>query len=182
MNTFFVSDTHFGHSNLMKHYPARNAFATVEELDEKMIDDWNRKIGKKDRVYHTGDFGSKNLEYCIRVASRLNGEKHLVPGNHDRQLCRDERFRKCWEQIYPYSYREISVEGQQIVLCHFPIWEWMQIHRGWWHIHGHVHGKPTGIPGKILDVGVDGHDLQVWSFEEVKAHMDSRPVRHHHEM
>lgn len=183
MNTFFVSDTHFGHANLMKHYPGgRGKFLDVSELDEHMIENWNSRIRPKDRVYHIGDFGSFDIEHSIKVLRRLNGEKIFVPGNHDKKHLKDDRFRTQWSRVFPYSYGEVSVEGQSIVLCHFPIWEWMQIHRGWWHIHGHVHGKPTGIPGKILDVGVDGHNLEPWSWEQVKNHMDDRPTRFHHEM
>lgn len=180
MNTFFASDTHFGHEALMKHYPDRGRFASVDEVDEHMIDNWNSKIGRKDLVYHIGDFGSFNVEHSIKIVRRLNGRKELVPGNHDRKHIASPIFAREWSQIHPYSYREISVEGQRIALCHFPLWEWMQIHRGWWHIHGHVHGKPTGIPGKILDVGVDGNNLTPWSFDEVKAFMEARPTRFHH--
>ncbi|WEM34439.1 metallophosphatase [Xanthomonas phage X1] len=166
----------------MKHYPnGRNRFADVDELDEHMITEWNARIGRKDRVYHVGDFGGWDIEKSTKVLRRLNGQKFLVPGNHDKKHIKDEKFRSQWSMIYPYSYAEISCEGQPIVLCHFPIWEWMQIHRGWWHIHGHVHGKPTGIPGKILDVGVDGHNLLPWSWEEVVEHMANRPTRTHHE-
>ncbi len=165
----------------MKHYPTgRGRFENVNDLDDYMVQQWNARIGKRDRVFHIGDFGSFDIEHSIKILRRLNGEKILVPGNHDRKHTRDERFRSLWSKIFPYSYAEVSVEGQRIVLCHFPIWEWMQIHRGWWHIHGHVHGKPTGIPGKILDVGVDGHDLLPWSWEEVSAYMNDRPVRTHH--
>lgn len=180
MNTFFISDTHFTHDNLRVHYPARAAFRSVDELDEKMIETWNARISPKDKVYHIGDFGGWDIEKTSRIAHRLNGSKELIPGNHDKKALKDPKFQRAWSKIHPYSYHEISCEGQMIVLCHFPIWEWMQIHRGWWHLHGHVHGKPTGIPGKILDVGVDGHDLLPWSFDQVKRHMDNRPTRMHH--
>ena len=181
MKTLFTSDTHFTHANLMKHYPdGRDRFVDVSALDEHMIRVWNEKIAPSDRVYHIGDVGGFDIERTIKVVQRLNGSKFLVPGNHDRKALKNEKFRSLWATIYPYSYAEISCEGQPIVLCHFPIWEWMQIHRGWWHIHGHVHGKPTGIPGKILDVGVDGHDLSPWSWEEIVRYMDKRPVRTHH--
>ena len=183
MKTFFLSDTHFTHANLMHHYPkGRALFPDVDALDDYMVEQFNSVVGPKDRVIHVGDFGGWDIEKSTKRLRQLHGEKELIPGNHDRKHIRDAKFAREWSMIHPYSYAELSVEGQQIAFSHFPIWEWMQIHRGWWHIHGHVHGKPTGIPGKILDVGVDGHDLKVWSFEEVKAHMDARPIRYHHEM
>lgn len=180
IETWFTSDTHFLHEALLQHYEDRGRFANAVEMTEWMIEAWNKLIKPKDIVFHIGDFGAWDTDATVKVARRLNGKLHLVPGNHDRKLIQHRGFIERCSMIYPYSMAEISVEGQKIHLCHFPIWEWMQIHRGWWHIHGHVHGKPTGIPGKILDVGVDGHGLVPYHFDEVRAHMESRPVRFHH--
>lgn len=181
MNTWLISDTHFGHASLMSHYPSgRGRFSTVEELDEYMIEMWNEMISPKDSVYHIGDFGSRDLDYSIKCLRRLNGHKTLIPGNHDYKLLKRPEFISQWTRVAPYSYLEGSIEGQQIVFCHFPIWEWKAIHYGAYHIHGHTHGKPTGVPGRILDVGVDGHSLKAWHWDEVKEFMEAKPIRTHH--
>lgn len=181
MNTWLISDTHFGQSTLMHHYPkGRNTFNTCDELDEHMIENWNSVIAPKDTVYHVGDFGSKHLDYSIKCLRRLNGQKVLIPGNHDQKLLKNPDFLSQWSRVAHYSYMEGSIEGQQIIFCHFPIWEWKAIHYGSYHIHGHTHGKPTGVPGRILDVGVDGHDLKPWHWDEVKAYMETREIRTHH--
>lgn len=181
MDTWFTSDTHFGQATLMTHYPkGRDLFSDVFALDEHMIEVWNDRIKPKDRVYHVGDFGSRDYDYSIKCLKRLNGEKILVPGNHDYKLLKRDDFISEWSKVAPYSYLEANVEGQQIIFCHFPIWEWKAIHYGSYHIHGHVHGKPTGIPGRILDVGVDGNGLTPWKWEEVATFMAEKPVRTHH--
>lgn len=178
---WFTSDTHFTHRNIMKHYPARSRFGEDEEaMCEWMIDQWNDMIKPKDTVYHIGDFGGYDTDRDVKVAAKLNGRLHYLPGNHDRKIVKNEKFQRRCSVMYPYSYAEISVEGQKIVICHFPIWEWNQMNRGVWHLHGHVHGKPTGIPGKIKDVSADGHGLLPYHFDEIREFMDLHPVRHHH--
>ena len=177
---WFTSDTHFSHGNLMQHCPARQACRTEQEMIEVMIRNWNERIRPKDTVYHIGDFGGKDASLDVRIARRLNGRLHYVPGNHDRKLLNQPGFKERCSILYPYSYAEISINKQKIVLSHYPIWEWNQLHRGWWHLHGHLHAKPHNIPGKIKDVGVDGNDLKPYHYEDIRRFMDKRPIRYHH--
>lgn len=175
---WFTSDTHFTHGNIMRHYKDRERFADEDEMCEYMVQQWNSMIHRRDTVFHIGDFGGHDASKDVRVARRLNGKLHFVPGNHDRRLLKTRFTERC-ARVYPYSYAEVSINKQKIILCHFPIWEWNGINRGTWHIHGHVHGKPTGIPGKIMDVGVDGNGLVPYHFTEVAEFMEQREVRHH---
>lgn len=179
-DTWFTSDTHFTHDTLIRFYADRGVYADGDEMSEAMIEKWNKLISPRDDVYHIGDFGGRDPAKDLKVARRLNGRLHFVPGNHDRKLLNMQGFRDQCSTIFPYSYAEISVNKQKIILCHFPIWEWNAMHRGSWHIHGHVHGKPTGVPGKILDVGVDGNGLVPYHFDEVIEHMERQPLRTHH--
>jgi calcineurin-like phosphoesterase family protein len=50
---------------------------------------------------------------------------------------------------------------------------WDQSHHGSWHLYGHSHGKLPDL-GLSTDVGVDGHNFQPWSFEEVRAYFRSK--------
>lgn len=175
----FTGDTHFNHARLMELYPARGVYTCVDDMTENLIAIWNRDIGPKDTVYHVGDFSMGDDAAGISVLRRLNGHKYLVPGNHDKRILRNPEFVAGWKEVLP-ALSEIKINKERIVLCHFPIWEWNKAHRGAWHIHGHVHGKPTGIPGKILDVGIDGNALRPYNWDTVKEFMDSRPLRTHH--
>ena len=75
MNTYMVSDLHFGRTNALKFTredgsPLR-PFATVEEMDETIIANWNSAVKPSDKVLVLGDLVI-NKKYLPTVA-RLNG-------------------------------------------------------------------------------------------------------------
>ena len=88
MNTFLISDTHFGHKNILSFKrndgtSLRPAFNSIEEHDEFLIDNWNKVVSPTDKIYHLGDVGFYNVSKLLEVMSRLNGRKVLIKGNHD---------------------------------------------------------------------------------------------------
>ena len=88
MNIFLISDTNFGHSNILTFKNAdgtlmRPGFEDVNDMDETIIHNWNKVVGAKDKVYHLGDVGFKNFTVLSETLVRLNGEKVLIKGNHD---------------------------------------------------------------------------------------------------
>ena len=44
-------------------------------------------------------------------------------------------------------------------------------------LFGHSHNELHPV-GKTFDIGVDGHNFEPWSLEEVEAEMEKRPVGH----
>lgn len=50
---FFTADTHFGHANILK--LCGRPFDTIEEMNEKMIGNWNDRVKGTDTVYIVGD-------------------------------------------------------------------------------------------------------------------------------
>lgn len=140
-NIFFISDTHFGHANMLKflNYDGTRMrpFDSIEEVDELMIENWNKIIKPADRVYHLGDV-------CYRcgnrdqIMSRLNGKKVLIKGNHDRDQLG-------WYMKYFEDIRgTIHIDGNYL-LSHFPIHPDSKgrFIRG---LHGHIHAQTVMRP------------------------------------
>jgi len=166
---FFTSDTHFGHARTLA--VRRRPFASVEEMDETLIAHWNAVVGEDDEVYHLGDFASFESESLGAVLDRLCGRIHLILGNNDdpQAIARTRRFASIAEM------RELTLDGQRIFLCHYPMRDWPNAWRGAWHLFGHVHGRLDREPhGLSLDVGVDSHGYAPVPFAAIARTMAGR--------
>lgn len=179
-NTLFTSDTHFFHKNILKFCPDTRKGEDQFEMNEILVEMWNDKVKPGDTVYHMGDVAFGQPSAAVELLYRLNGNIILVKGNHDHKLLEHPKCRARFSKVAEYT-REV-VNGQSIVMFHYPIKEWDQMHRGTWHLYGHVHGKDMGLGDrKAMDVGTDSRpDMAPWSFDEVKAVMDTRSIANHH--
>lgn len=81
MKVFVISDTHFGHKNIIQF--CNRPFATIDEMDNTLIKNWNETVSNKDVVIHLGDVGLGSREKIAAIVAQLNGKKILVKGNHD---------------------------------------------------------------------------------------------------
>ena len=133
---FFISDTHFGHKNCMAF--DNRPFATVEECDAAIINNWNKAVSYDDDVYLLGDMSWHNATKTLKILNNLNGNIHLIKGNHDNKILhnRDIVNRLC--EIT--DYKELCLDKNKgVVLCHYPMPCFKNHFRGWYHLYGHVH-------------------------------------------
>ena len=79
-NVYFTSDTHFGHSNIMRF--CQRPFSDVTDMNNCLIENWNNKVGKDDIIFHLGDFAMGGSNLWNGILERLNGHKILILGNH----------------------------------------------------------------------------------------------------
>lgn len=129
---FYISDTHFDHFNIM-HYDNR-PFNTVEEMNAKMIENWNRVVKKEDEVFILGDFCWDKEPRWIELLEQLNGQKTLIQGNHD---ITPQKSRRLFTDVK--EYKVIDDNGRKVVLSHYPIPCFRNHFYGWYHLYGHVH-------------------------------------------
>ncbi|MFD2328599.1 phosphoesterase [Cohnella sp. GCM10020058] len=157
--TFFISDHHFGHRNIID-FESR-PFADAEEMTEVMIERWNAVVDKEDEVFHLGDFSFLNMERTRGIVSRLNGRKTLILGNHDRGRSRSWWLEAGFEQVseYPIIYKDF------FFLSHEPMY--MNKHMPYVNVHGHIHGQK--YEGKnYFNVCVEHWDYTPLTFEQIR--------------
>lgn len=165
MTIWFTSDRHFGHGMLVER--GIRPFVSVEEMDEALIAAHNAKVKPGDTFYDLGDFAFSDHD---RYLDRLNGEGHLVPGNHDHT----GRIRKAkgWHKIEDRLTHLKLPDMTQLVLCHYALRVWRNSHHGAIHLYGHSHGNLPG-DSQSCDVGVDcGWTKHApVSLEQIKDHL-----------
>lgn len=196
----FVSDTHFGHENVIKY--SKRPFGSGEEMDETMIANWNAVVKESDEVYHLGDVAFAKEDRVMSIFRRLNGRKYLLFGNHDKLIRKSPRIQSMFEWCKDFHELSIKEPGdkdkRKIVLCHYSFQVWNQSHHGSFNLYGHSHGTlPDKEELRSMDVGVDAtagrlasegrrypQDYRPISFDEVKRHMKAKkwePIDHHGE-
>lgn len=125
-NIWVVSDTHFNHTNIIRY--CNRPFSSIEEMNEKIIENWNKTVQPGDIVYHLGDFG-----YDYKIANRLIGRKRLILGNHDDAKNKDllSAFQKVlmWRMFPEFK----------LLLTHVPVHESSLGFKTEKNVHGHVH-------------------------------------------
>ena len=139
MNTFFTADTHLGHRNIITY--CNRPFQTVEEMNAKLISNWNERVKKEDVVYHLGDFCFKKSSEAPEgnpfdyYRNQLNGEIILIQGNHDRS-------NKCKSLLQSAI---IEHGGRKLFLIH----------------------DPNKYPWQRYDIVLCGHVHEKWKFKRV---------------
>lgn len=178
MKTFVTSDLHWSHANILKFNPATRQFRDVEHMNAEMIRMWNEKVGRDDLTYILGDVAFCNATKATAIVRSLNGRKILIQGNHDKKLVADSKFRACFEEIH--IYHEVNHDGVKVCMFHYPIAEWNQCHRGAVHLHGHLHGAPSGIEQwRALDAGMDATGEIAVELSEMIRRAIVKPARGH---
>lgn len=181
MNTWITSDLHFGHANIMKFCPETRARfkGDVNLMNELMVKEWNERVQPNDHVYILGDVAFLPAAAAVALVSRCHGAKTLVAGNHDRKLLQSEEFRALFESIH--DYLDLRYDGHKIVMFHYPIAEWDQVHKGSLHFHGHLHGHKSGLEAfRSLDVGMDATGQVVISMQQAINKALKGEIKKHH--
>jgi calcineurin-like phosphoesterase family protein len=123
-------------------------------MNECIISRWNETVNDSDTVYVEGDvFMKMKNSDAIAIMKRLKGKKCLIPGNHEKLALQ----LRDWEWIRPYH--EMTDEGVNLVLCHYPFKCWNKLHYGSINLYGHVHARMRQFANQI-DVGVDAWDFR----------------------
>lgn len=102
---FVTADLHFYHRAVIQY--AKRPYPDVDAMNEDLIWQWNDKVQPGDSVYVLGDFSFGNFKKTAEVFERLEGQKFLIRGNHDR----DEKIQKLFafsKDLYTVKVPEVE--------------------------------------------------------------------------
>lgn len=183
---FFTSDTHFGHSNIIKY--CQRPFNSAEHMDEVLISNWNEVVSPKDIVFHLGDFCFGSDKEWIKILQRLNGTKYLILGNHDlKKIANSNQIKDYFADIN--MQMRLVVDKQKMLLNHYPFLCFEGGYQNVWQLFGHVHSSKhsTGLDKERLvhlfptqyDVGVDNNNYRPVSFSQVSQIITEQQANAH---
>lgn len=170
-DVFFTSDEHYGHENMLKF--CNRPFVSLDEQMKRMIERHNDKVSRGARVYHLGDIFWRTLpvEVAFDIMSQLKGQHFFIYGNHDELMEGDPRLRSRFVWCKNLAEVKPFLAFPKIVLCHYAMRVWNGSHKGSWHLYGHSHAQLPEPESLSFDCGVDGHNYEPWSIEEVAVKM-----------
>ena len=170
--TFFISDTHFNHTNILKYEAPSRPFETVEDMNAELVRRWNAKVSPDDSVYILGDFCFDVKGVFVNDLLRsLNGHKYLIRGNHDL-FTRSSNFDPSLIE-WIKDYCEAKIDGHFVCMFHYPIAVWNRKHYGAIHLYGHVHtpkGDSVEACARLVNaynVGADVNNLEPMTLSEL---------------
>lgn len=167
--TWFTSDFHLGHFNIIRY--CERPFADTQAMNAAIVDRLNACVQPNDVLYFLGDFCLGRRDDVEAYRNRISCRTiHFVEGNHDKMTRQLQHLFASWN-----SLADVCAGKQRIVLCHYAMRVWPHHARGAWHLYGHSHGNLPDDPMSLsMDIGVDTHDFRPWHFDEIEAVMKAK--------
>ena len=199
---YFVSDTHLGHQQ--EFIWGSRGYTSPEHHTNSVIDGINARVRSTDILCMLGDFSLNTTiddfnDYISRITCQnvcmLWGnhnnphEKRVYKPLADALLDKSVILNTEHYQVYPVFYKnvkylghyhEVAIDGQIIIMFHYPISVWNFMGGGAWCLCGHSHynfepSTATNYNAKILDVWWDGFKKPL-SFDEVSNIMAKKGI------
>lgn len=168
---YFTSDTHFCHNKEFIYKP--RGFSNIEEHDKTIIENWNKIVNKDDIIYHLGDVMLNDNEKGLESLKSLNGEIHIIRGNH----CSNTRIElyKTLSNIVEVTYATmIKYKKCHFYLSHYPTITANDIDNSPYHkniinLFGHTHQKNKFYNDNpyMYCVCLDAHNNYPVSIEQI---------------
>lgn len=160
---WFISDTHFFHANILKftddNHNVIRPFNDVTEMNEYIIRKWNNTVAPNDKVYHLGDVTFKYGREFNELMSRLNGQKRLILGNHDKIKGTD--LMRWFEKVDLWK----GFKEGDFTCSHIPL-RLENLRDGKFNVHGHIHQNVMEDP-HYINVCVEQWNYTPVNYDEI---------------
>lgn len=163
-NIWFTSDTYFFNSDILE--ILYRPFDDIIDMNEYIVEQWNKIIKPRDIVYHLGNFGVGSKKDLSSILKRLNGRINLLVGSEDN----NDNILSFRNKLASVNYRlDFRIDSWLISLNHYPQRFWFRQHEGSVHLHGYTCGAVPSDPYSLsFDVGMDTNHFNPYNWEEIK--------------
>jgi len=181
---YLTADLHINHRRALQ-FTQRTGFNSIEEHDKTIIENINKRVGRRDTLWILGDVAFYSALPKLRQQIRCKNVK-VIKGNHDRLNKLVEVFGK--HSVFWFRTIKLT-DGTVAFLNHFPCMYWDKSHYNSIHMFGHMHNEHLDVmysafPNmRSLDVGIDSAKEKLGRFEpfsetEVLELMKNRAGHH----
>ena len=140
-------------------------------MDDQIIKNLRNMVRKGDLLYFLGDL-TFDKEIALDFFEQFRDINiHFIIGNHDSSKIIKIAKEYC---VTVSEIKNIKIEGQHIILCHYAMRVWNKSHFNSWQLYGHSHSTLAPV-GKQFDVGVDNNNFFPVSFDELLNIMEKKP-------
>lgn len=180
---WLTSDWHFGHDREFIWRP--RGFSSVEEMNEKIVENYRKLVAPEDDVYILGDLMLGDPDVGMNCLRRLPGKLHIVRGNHDT-----DRRRRLYLELPNFEEMSSAFEliycGYHLFLCHYPVLtgnfdEDKPLKARIINFCGHRHATDPFIDwdkGPIYHVEVDAHECYPVSLDKAMENLLDKYSQH----
>lgn len=157
---WFTADFHFGHNNIISY--CNRPFKTTTEMNNILIKNYNKIVGKNDIVYILGDLSFLNTPSTTEIVKHLNGFKFLIKGNHDHKT--NAGYRKMG---FNEVYDKPIILNDRYILSHEPVFDDEYVDIRFINIYGHLHNNAVNEFANKYCVSVEKTDYKPISLEQI---------------
>ena len=182
---FYTSDSHFSlndESVISRDY---RPYKSLKEMNEEIINIWNKQADKGDVIYHLGDFVNynfKDLDYepLLKLVQKIDAKVVLILGNNEKRILANvfggdfEKFRTYLLKLGFLDVFEnetkIKIAEKEFRLVHCPS---DSDKTSEYNLFGHVH-RCVFVKKYGFNMGVDNHNFELFSEDDVLELYDRR--------
>lgn len=165
MRLFVTSNQQFGRPGALNAY--KRPFASVEEMNQHLVQKWNETVNPEDTVFVVGNF-AWDPEVAERVSGELNGQIYVIPGEWDRAIKDVADASGTYADGMKVQYMTIGIKELRTlgaVLTYWPMIEWPKKNKGWINFFGYPNKKyPSDHTKRVVNVSCDN-----WDFKPVEV-------------
>lgn len=160
MAYYVTSDWHFDHSNICGQNSfepeTRGHFATIDHMNDTIINNINHNTKTDDVIYHFGDIGLGRPNRLLELVNRIHCKIVFIRGNHDNSKLIKKLIQNGYE-VHDVGYRH-KQDGKIYLFTHYPLGigdKRVNIR----NLCGHIHGE-TSYGWNVLNIGIDSPEIK----------------------